>query len=141
MDETRRAYRNDTSCGDMPARTYKHYVISPDPGDAVSLDGLRDLAVAWARDNFPDYEVAIVYHDDNASRIPHAHVIVNNTNLATGRRLQNPDPRALKHNLQTLAKGRGLSDLDTRERERFGGRASHRGRCSVYRAQPTATEG
>jgi hypothetical protein len=65
MDETRRAYRNDTPCGDRPARTYKHYVISPDPGDAVSLDGLRDLAVAWARDNFPDYEVAIVYHDDN----------------------------------------------------------------------------
>jgi hypothetical protein len=126
MDETRRAYRNDTSCGDMPARTYKHYVISSDPGDAVSLDGLRDLAVAWARDNFPDYEVAIVYHDDNASRIPHAHVIVNNTNLATGRRLQNPDPRALKHNLQTLVKGRGLSDLDTRERERFGDRVPPR---------------
>jgi hypothetical protein len=70
--------------------------------------------------NFPDYEVAIVYHDDNASRIPHAHVVVNNTNLATRRRLQDPDPRALKHNLQTLAKGRGLSDLDIRERERFG---------------------
>lgn len=119
MDETRHAYRNDTPWGDRPARTYKHYVISPDPGDAVSLEGLRDLAIAWARENFPDYEVAIVYHDDNAGRIPHAHVVVNNTNLATGRRLQDPDPRALKHNLQALAKGRGLSDLDTQERDRF----------------------
>lgn len=113
MDETRHAYRNDTPWGDRPARTYKHYVISPDPGDAVSLEGLRDLAIAWARENFSDYEVVIVYHDDNAGRIPHAHVVVNNTNLATGRRLQDPDPRALKHNLQALAKGRGLSDLDT----------------------------
>ena len=72
MDETRHAYRNDTPWGDRPARTYKHYVISPDPGDAVSLEGLRDLAIAWARENFHDYEVAIVYHDDNAGRIPHA---------------------------------------------------------------------
>lgn len=126
MDETRHAYRNDTPWGDRPARTYKHYVISPDPGDAVSLEGLRDLAIAWARENFPDYEVAIVYHDDNACRIPHAHVVVNNTNLATGRRLQDPDPRALKHNLQALAKGRGLSDLDTQERDRFGGRVPPR---------------
>lgn len=122
MDETRHAYRNDTPWGDRPARTYKHYVISPDPGDAVSLERLRDLAIAWARENFPDYEVAIVYHDDNAGRIPHAHVVVNNTNLATGRRLQDPDPRALKHNLQALAKGRGLSDFDTQERDRFDGR-------------------
>lgn len=122
MDETRHSYRNDASWGGRPARTYKHYVISPDPGDSVSLEELRDLAVAWAKENFPDYEVAIVYHNDNAGRIPHAHVVVNNTNLATGRRLQDPDPRALKHNLQALAKDRGLSDLDTKERERFGDR-------------------
>lgn len=126
MDETRHAYRNDTPWGGRPARTYKHYVISPNPGDAVSLDGLRDLAIAWARENFPDYEVAIVYHDDNAGRIPHAHLVVNNTNLATGRRLQDPDPRALKHNLQALARGHGLSDLDTQERDRFGGRVPPR---------------
>jgi hypothetical protein len=126
MDETRHAYRNDTPWGDRPARTYKHYVISPDPGDSASLEELRDLAVAWAKENFPDYEVAIVYHDDNAGRIPHAHVVVNNTNLATGRRLQDPDPRTLKHNLQALAKGRGLSDLDTQEGDRFGGRVPPR---------------
>lgn len=73
MDETRHAYRNDTPWGGRPARTYKHYVISPDSGDAVPpLEGLRCLAVAWIREDFPDYKVAIVYHDDNAGRIPHA---------------------------------------------------------------------
>lgn len=126
MDETRHAYGNDTPWGDRPARTYKHYVISPNPGDAVTLEELRDLAIACARENFPDYEMAIVYHDDNAGRIPQAHVVVNNTNLATGRRLQDPDPRALKRNLQALAKGRGLSDLDTQEGNRFGGRVPPR---------------
>jgi hypothetical protein len=122
MDETRHAYRNDTPWGDKPARTYKHYVISPDPGDAVSLERLRELTVAWAQEAFPDYEVAIVYHDDNENRIPHAHVVVNNTNLVTGRRLQDPDPRALKHRLQAMAKSRNLHDLDTQEKERFGKR-------------------
>lgn len=39
------------------------------------------------RENFGNYEVAVVYHDDNERRIPHAHVVVNNTNLNTGHRL------------------------------------------------------
>ena len=39
MDETRHVYRNDMPWGGRPARTYKHYVISPDPGDAVPPRG------------------------------------------------------------------------------------------------------
>jgi hypothetical protein len=113
MDDTRHRHGNDRAWGGKPARTYKHYVLSPDPEDGIDLDGLRSLAVSWAQEHFGDYEVAIVYHDDNASRIPHAHVVVNNTNLATGNRLQDPDPKALKHSLQAMAKGRGLHDLDT----------------------------
>lgn len=113
MDDTRRRHGNDRAWGGRPARTYKHYVLSPDPEDGIGLENLRDLAVTWAQEHFGDYEVAIVYHDDNASRIPHAHVVVNNTNLVTGNRLQDPDPKALKHSLQAMAKGRGLHDLDT----------------------------
>lgn len=123
MDETRHAYRNDTPWGDKPARTYKHYVISPDPNDAISLERLRGLATAWAGENFPDYEVAIVYHDDNENRIPHAHVVVNNTNLATGRRLQDPNPSALNHSLQSFARDGDLHDFDSGKpsyRDRFG---------------------
>lgn len=109
MDETRRAFGNDTPWQGKPARTFKHYVMSPDPGDELSLVQLRRLAVAWAKENFADYEVAIVYHDDNENHVPHAHVVVNNTNLASGRRFQEPDPRAVKRSIQRIAREMGLS--------------------------------
>lgn len=115
MDDTRSRWRNDTPWGGRPCRTYKHYVLSPDPKDHVSLDALRELTVAWAREHFGNFEVAIVYHDDNAGNIPHAHVVVNNTSVVTGRRLQDPDPKELKHSLQRMAANRGLSDLDSAE--------------------------
>ena len=52
--------------------------------------------------------MAIVLHDDNENRIPHAHIVVNNTNLVTERRLQTPDPLELNRSLQELAEERGL---------------------------------
>lgn len=109
MDATRRAFGNDTPWRGFPARTWKHYILSPNPEDGIELGTLRRLATAWANENFPDFEVAIVYHDDNENGIPHAHVIVNNTNLATGHRIQEPDPRAVKRSVQKLAREMGLS--------------------------------
>lgn len=109
MDQTRSDFGNGTPWNGRRARTWKHYILSPNPDDGIDLAKLRRLAVAWAQENFNDYEVAIVYHDDNANRIPHAHVVVNNTDLATGCRLQEPDPRAVKRSIQKLAKGMGLS--------------------------------
>ena len=44
MDFTRVAYGNHTAWRGRPARTYKHYVVSPDPTDGVTLDAMRDLA-------------------------------------------------------------------------------------------------
>ena len=108
MDATRHAYGNDVPWRGLRVRTYKHYIVSPDPRDHIELDDLRDLARSWASEHFGDYEVAIVYHDDNERGIPHAHVVVNNTNLETGRRLQDPDPAALNHSLQRMAAERGL---------------------------------
>lgn len=118
MDGTRTRWRNDTPWGDRPCRTYKHYVLSPGPKDHVELDALRELTVVWAREHFGDHEVAIVYHDDNAGHIPHVHIVVNNTNIATSRRLQDPDPKELKHSLQRMSKERGLSDFDSVEENR-----------------------
>ena len=109
MDETRHAFGNDMPWRGLPARTWKHYILSPNPEDGIDLGTLRRLAKAWASENFPDFEVAIVYHDDNANGIPHAHVVVNNTNLATGHRIQEPDPRAVKRSVQKLAREMGLS--------------------------------
>ena len=95
MDSTRRAFGNDLPWRGKRVRTYKHYVVSPDPKDGIGLEALRELATTWAAEHFSEYEVAIVYHNDNARGIPHAHVVVNNTNIETGRRLQDPDPKAL----------------------------------------------
>jgi len=114
MDETRRANGNDAPWRGRPARTYKHYVLSPDPRDGVSLADLRGLAVRWAEESFPDFQVAIVYHDDNDGHVPHAHVIVNNTNLATGNRLRDPDPGLLNGRLQAIARDMGLSHFEGR---------------------------
>ena len=109
MDGTREKMGNDRPFKGRKARTYKHYVISPDPRDAVSLSQLRSVTMSWVEENFGDYEVAIVYHDDNEHHVPHAHVVVNNTNLDTGRRLQDPDPGALNGSLQRIARDAGLT--------------------------------
>ena len=109
MDFTRVAYGNHTPWRGRPVRTYKHYVLSPDPRDGISLEALRDLARAWVAENFEGFQAAIVYHDDNEGRVMHAHVVVNNTNLETGARLQDPAPRELMRSAQRLAEERGLS--------------------------------
>lgn len=85
----------------------ERYVLSPDPGSRVDLAILRGLAVEWASEHFPDHQVAIVCHDDNERRIPHAHVVVNNTSLETGRWLQAPDPLELNRSFQQLKAERG----------------------------------
>jgi hypothetical protein len=114
MDDTRRANGNDAPWRGRPARTYKHYVLSPDPRDGISLEELRRLAVRWAEESFPDFQVAIVYHDDNEGRVPHAHVVVNNTNLATGDRPRDPDPGLLNGRLQAIERDMGLSHFEGR---------------------------
>ncbi len=116
MDGTRESFGNDLAWKGKRARTFMHYVLSPSPEDRIDLTSLRKLATAWAEENFPDHEVAIIYHDDNERRIPHAHIVVNNTNLDTGRRLQVPNPRDLTSSCQKIAAGMGLShfaDVDT----------------------------
>lgn len=123
MDETRllcaRAGRK---------RSFAHVVISPDERDGVTLEQLRELATAWAEEFFGDdapricqAEVAIVYHDDNERRIPHAHVVVNNLNLENGRALDidNKQWKAMTTRLQELAWERGLRGFDDDRRSRL----------------------
>ena len=78
------------------ARTYNHYIISPNPTDNIDLDTLRVLATEWAYEHFGDYEIAIIYHNDNKNGIPHAHVVVNNTNLVTGNRCNRSEERRVR---------------------------------------------
>lgn len=126
MDSTRRAFGNDLPWRGRRVRTYKHYVVSPDPRDGIGLEALRKLATAWAAEHFSEYEVAIVYHDDNERGIPHAHVVVNNTNIETGRRLQDPDPKALAVSLQDMAERQGLSAMRPPEPSGVAARAARR---------------
>lgn len=126
MDATRRSFGNDLPWRGKRARTYKHYVVSPDPRDGISLEALRDLATSWAQEHFSEYEVAIVYHDDNEHGIPHAHVVVNNTNIETGRRFQDPDPKALAASLQELAEARGFTALRPPQAAGVAARAQRR---------------
>ncbi|WP_418864244.1 relaxase/mobilization nuclease domain-containing protein [Slackia exigua] len=109
MDSTRHSFGNDAPWNGQRTRTWKHYILSPNPEDGIGLGTLRRLVIVWAKENFSDYEAAIVYHDDNENGIPHVHVVVNNTNLVTGRRIQEPDPKAVKRSVQKLAREMGLS--------------------------------
>ena len=114
MDELRSLYGNGEPYRGKPAISYRHYIVSPDPADKIDLERLRELACAWVQKHFGEYQVAIVYHDDNEHAIPHAHIVVNNTNVETGRRLHVPDPKGLNRDLQEMARERGLGYLTDR---------------------------
>ena len=108
MDEFRSLYGNDEPYRGKPAITYRHYIVSPDPADKIDLERLRELSIAWAQKHFGEYQVAVVYHDDNEHAIPHAHIVVNNTNIETGKRLHVPQPKELNRDLQQMAREREL---------------------------------
>lgn len=81
MDDTRAAFGHDRR---KNAVSYRHFFLSPDPLDNVSLETLRELTVRWGELNFPDSQWAAVYHDDGKNNILHAHIIVNSSILTTG---------------------------------------------------------
>lgn len=113
MDATRMSENNHLPYNGRLARTFKHFVISPDPKDQITFDELKVLAHTWLMQEFPDFEATIVYHDDNEGHIPHAHIVVNNTNLKTGRRMHTDDARDLNRDLQKMAKAMELAHFDT----------------------------
>ena len=121
FDETRAEYGNDRQWGGKDPVTYQHFIVSPDPRDEVDLDTLRAFVTEWANDLFGGeegslgtFEVAIVYHDDNNRGIPHAHVVVNNTNLETGNKLHTSrkESKFLATHLQDLALKYGLTAFE-----------------------------
>lgn len=111
MDKTREAFGTSEPWKGRAARTFKHFVVSPDPQDAIDLSKLRTLAQAWVNRYFPEHEAVIVYHDDNKGNIPHAHIVVNNANLETGRRMHTDFPEDLNRDLQDMARALDLSAL------------------------------
>ena len=126
MDETRRTAGHDkpTRAGGAP-RSYYHYVLAPDPKDFEELspeEGLRrvrELATRWAREYVPDNEWMIVYHDDSEADNIHAHVVVNVTNLATGRKHYESDRDLWRSRriCNRICEEVGLSPFDVRRSE------------------------
>lgn len=135
MDATREAFGTNSEWRGLKARTFKHFVISPDPSDHIDLDSLRMLSQRWVDAHFPEHEVAIVYHDDNEGHIPHAHIVVNNVNLKTGYRLQTEHPEDLNRELQDMAREMGLKGLSNempRRGDRNASKDSPRSKQAVY---------
>lgn len=117
MDAFRAECGNNTPWKGRRARTFKHFVLSPSPEDGISLKELRELSLAWATRFFPEHHVAIVYHDDNEGHIPHAHIVVDNTNVVSGRRMHTDDPLELNRALQEMAAERGFRALNNERPE------------------------
>ena len=122
FDKTREKNGKNRLYGGKSPVTYQQFIVSPDPRDEVDLDTLRAFVTEWANDLFGggegslgSFEVAIVYHDDNNRGIPHAHVVVNNTNLETGNKLHTSrkESKFLATHLQELALKYGLTAFET----------------------------
>ncbi len=123
MDKTRREYKTDREWRGLRARTFKHFVLSPDPTDRIDLETLRELSHRWVESYFPRHEIAIVYHEDNENGIPHAHIVVNNVNLDTRYRMQTEHPEDLNRRLQDIAREMGLTGLSN-EMPKWGDKSS-----------------
>lgn len=130
MDRTREIFGNNVPVKkDSKVRTYEHMIISLDEKDnGVELDDFRDFVNEWASKWFDSrgpegegigrFEVAIAYHDDNTAReaqgkqgILHAHIVINNTELETKRRisglLTTKVVQAMRADIQTMSLERG----------------------------------
>lgn len=129
MDWCRRVWDNDKPHGGKPARTYNHYVLSPDPKDGIVLEDFREFMMQFLHEAFEDrFDIAVIYHDDNERGILHAHFIVNNTDIETGKRLAPWLTKKKVHEIRSLcermAKERGWSnfleadDLDSDQLEK-----------------------
>ena len=130
MDRTREIFGNNVPVKkNTKVRTYEHMIISLDEkDDGVELEDFRDFVNEWASKWFDSrgpegqgigrFEVAIAYHDDNTAReaegkqgILHAHLVINNTELETKRRISGLRTtkvvQAMRGDLQTMSLERG----------------------------------
>ena len=130
MDRTREIFGNNIPVKkNTKVRTYEHMIISLDEkDDGVELEDFRDFVNEWASKWFDSrdpegqgigrFEVAIAYHDDNTAReaegkqgILHAHLVINNTELETKRRISGLRTtkvvQAMRADLETMSLERG----------------------------------
>lgn len=71
--------------GKMDGRSYDHYVQSFAPEENISPEEAHTIAVEWARQEFPNYEVVIATHTD--TKHLHSHVLVNSVSYVDGHKI------------------------------------------------------
>lgn len=110
IDETRKR------SGTRGSVTGRELVLSPSPDDAATPDEVRAFAQELLAEMFPDFEAAIVIHEDNKTRkegegIPHAHVYLGTIDLENGGKLNlsNDKVRELHDKAQDMSRARGWS--------------------------------
>ena len=147
MDRTRAFYGNDSAPRRGKTVMYNHFILSPDPKDECDIDTLRDFVSDWVSTWFGNewgagklgqYQVAVVVHDDNENGILHAHVVVNNTDLQSAKRLQinKKDNAALVKSVQDIGGHYGLSPIvEDGEREERSEMDEVRARSAILDTQ------
>lgn len=108
MDQTRHAYGHDSRSDSV---SYRHFIYAPDPYDNCDIESLQAAAGEWATLNFENCQWVLVCHQDSGKL--HAHIVVNSTELDTGRKVQINDARVreLAKTAQTIGKTHGFSEL------------------------------
>ena len=130
MDITRARFGHDSPTPQGASRSYYHFILSPSMDDACDLATMRAYAKDWANGNFRSggklHEYAIVYHDDNTRGLLHAHIVVNVTDKASGRKLHldNDEVVGLQISAQDIGRRYGLTPLREQMQTTVGARTT-----------------
>lgn len=71
--------------GKTAGRSYDHYVQSFSPEEKISPEEAHSIAVEWARQEFPGFEVVIATHTD--TKHLHSHILVNSVSYLDGHKI------------------------------------------------------
>lgn len=124
MDATRKRFGKDKppewfekkrkSNPNLIWRNYYQWILSPDPRDHASAEEVGQLAQEWCERVWPadqGWQWIWSVHDDNASGVMHAHIILNAVNASTGLKVQisSEDSDMLDHQAQKIGEEHGMN--------------------------------
>lgn len=124
MDATRKRFGKDKppewfekkrkSNPNLIWRNYYQWILSPDPRDHASAEEVGQLAQEWCERVWPadqGWQWIWSVHDDNASGVMHAHIILNSVNASTGLKVQisSEDSDMLDHQAQKIGEEHGMN--------------------------------
>lgn len=115
-------------CGKSDGVIFYHYTQSFRDGEKISPATAHEMALQFAADNYPGFEVLITTHTDNDHL--HSHFLINSVSFETGKKLHQPPDtlRKLRAYSDKQCQAYGLSTLEpyTFGRSRTPSRAERR---------------